>query len=551
MQTIFSGEVVDEMNFAFPLQSANIDTSFLAQLEGENLSSIFDQNSNLEAPNSCTDTQNQLCKETIDANIFEHAQTQPALASFSQTIESLSNCFENVDSYSHQQKPRKKQKKPKSAFTTDAVKPGDQWKCIQCGAGEADTPLKRKGPDKKRNYCNACYVRWRVKVERSERGSARPVFATSSVFPINAIRNPSVIIAQKQSGESNLNSFSNVIPSTTNEDFLNLHRFRFSDGLLANTASQEGTIATLKSPKQHLDSSNFTSPFVSAGSAKITLNQSANENSINIQNFNSPYYPNYEWNNITRCATDKFGQDRMLDFTPSPLDPFDGIQNQSFLQWSLGLSSQDSIFENQKALLTAAAAVASNHHASTLGVPLDMMSWAEQTINYNAMSLQNSPSQKNQSMLQFQSGNSFLEPPAASYLPCMGATGDMTEISGQFNKTCTILGGIDNGNKSTKGDDNDNVIGTYAAADPTYFPVFDGSTTEIDYNQLLGYGADVSFDAALEYEGKIDASSTHEFLHGTGFSVAGEEYHHNHGYHYEPVSQFLLREGYDFESSML
>ncbi|KAI8836805.1 hypothetical protein BJ741DRAFT_577903 [Chytriomyces cf. hyalinus JEL632] len=54
------------------------------------------------------------------------------------------------------------------------------WKCVQCGAREADTPVKRKGPDKTRNYCNACYVRWRVKVERSERGSARPVFASAS-----------------------------------------------------------------------------------------------------------------------------------------------------------------------------------------------------------------------------------------------------------------------------------------------------------------------------------------------------------------------------------
>ncbi|KAJ3205365.1 hypothetical protein HDU83_000093 [Entophlyctis luteolus] len=74
-------------------------------------------------------------------------------------------------------------KKTKQRQKDDDLSISD-WKCVQCGATEAETPLKRKGPDKKRNYCNACYVRWRVKVERSERGSERPVISGGSTVPL-------------------------------------------------------------------------------------------------------------------------------------------------------------------------------------------------------------------------------------------------------------------------------------------------------------------------------------------------------------------------------
>ncbi|KAJ3206886.1 hypothetical protein HDU67_007879 [Dinochytrium kinnereticum] len=60
--------------------------------------------------------------------------------------------------------------------------PGEEWKCVECGVREHETPLKRKGPDKKRNLCNACYVRWRVRAERAERGSARPVMSESGGY---------------------------------------------------------------------------------------------------------------------------------------------------------------------------------------------------------------------------------------------------------------------------------------------------------------------------------------------------------------------------------
>ncbi|KAJ3110156.1 hypothetical protein HDU96_006861 [Phlyctochytrium bullatum] len=68
--------------------------------------------------------------------------------------------------------------------------PGEEWKCVECGVREHETPLKRKGPDKKRNLCNACYVRWRVRAERAERGSARPVLSENGQYAASNTSGP-------------------------------------------------------------------------------------------------------------------------------------------------------------------------------------------------------------------------------------------------------------------------------------------------------------------------------------------------------------------------
>ncbi|KAI8832513.1 hypothetical protein BC829DRAFT_89574 [Chytridium lagenaria] len=75
--------------------------------------------------------------------------------------------------------PKRQQKKAQDDCD---LAPGEEWRCVECGVREHETPLKRKGPDKKRNLCNACYVRWRVRAERAERGSARPVLSDSGAY---------------------------------------------------------------------------------------------------------------------------------------------------------------------------------------------------------------------------------------------------------------------------------------------------------------------------------------------------------------------------------
>ncbi|KAI8804698.1 hypothetical protein BJ742DRAFT_442084 [Cladochytrium replicatum] len=69
---------------------------------------------------------------------------------------------------------RQRKKKAEKKKEEDEVS-GEDWRCVHCGVRADETPLKRRGPDGKRNICNACYVRWRVKMERAERGTARPI----------------------------------------------------------------------------------------------------------------------------------------------------------------------------------------------------------------------------------------------------------------------------------------------------------------------------------------------------------------------------------------
>lgn len=72
--------------------------------------------------------------------------------------------------------------------------PDELWECVLCHVKAHMTPLKRKNPvDGKRNICNACYVRQRVRKERSERGMSRPILPPSnSTAAINNIKGPQV-----------------------------------------------------------------------------------------------------------------------------------------------------------------------------------------------------------------------------------------------------------------------------------------------------------------------------------------------------------------------
>lgn len=71
----------------------------------------------------------------------------------------------------------------------DDMIPDELWECVLCSVKSHMTPLKRRGEDGKRvgsqvlmqNLCNACYVRLRVRKERSERGTSRPVLPQATL----------------------------------------------------------------------------------------------------------------------------------------------------------------------------------------------------------------------------------------------------------------------------------------------------------------------------------------------------------------------------------
>lgn len=112
-----------------------------------------------------------LLTSTKDLNVEKEKESAQML-----TPESLGS------SSSHQSSAHSALKTPPTA--NSAV----EWRCKECNAKESDTPLKRKGADGKRNLCNACYVRWRVKCEKAERGSARPTaeqIASSAKSAVN------------------------------------------------------------------------------------------------------------------------------------------------------------------------------------------------------------------------------------------------------------------------------------------------------------------------------------------------------------------------------
>ncbi|KAJ1554544.1 hypothetical protein HK096_003038, partial [Nowakowskiella sp. JEL0078] len=78
-----------------------------------------------------------------------------------------------------------RKKKPDPKVKEDEDYPlGGEWRCVTCGVKAHETPLKRRGPDGKRNICNACYVRMRVKTERAERGTARPIIPPGGLSSI-------------------------------------------------------------------------------------------------------------------------------------------------------------------------------------------------------------------------------------------------------------------------------------------------------------------------------------------------------------------------------
>ncbi|KAJ3272219.1 hypothetical protein HDV01_005873 [Terramyces sp. JEL0728] len=102
------------------------------------------------------------------------------------------------------------------------------WKCVKCGTLEKDTPLKRKGPDGTRSYCNACYVRWRVKSEKAERGSAIPNVRVTKQ-------------TQKKSISTMYTSLARMNPSTLNNGWGN---FLFSTNHLLNPLQTSNMLAS-------------------------------------------------------------------------------------------------------------------------------------------------------------------------------------------------------------------------------------------------------------------------------------------------------------------
>ena len=70
-------------------------------------------------------------------------------------------------------KQEKAGKKPLASDMKTADEDKD-WKCVNCKCPGNLTPVKRLGPDGKRNICNACYIRGRASKERGMKGSARP-----------------------------------------------------------------------------------------------------------------------------------------------------------------------------------------------------------------------------------------------------------------------------------------------------------------------------------------------------------------------------------------
>ncbi|KAJ3226098.1 hypothetical protein HK099_005567 [Clydaea vesicula] len=77
--------------------------------------------------------------------------------------------------------------------------PDEIWECILCSCKSHMTPLKRRGSDGKRNLCNACYVRLRVRKERSERGISRPVIPDGGYITFNKKKTPVLKHVQKRS----------------------------------------------------------------------------------------------------------------------------------------------------------------------------------------------------------------------------------------------------------------------------------------------------------------------------------------------------------------
>ncbi|KAI8845643.1 hypothetical protein BJ741DRAFT_644182 [Chytriomyces cf. hyalinus JEL632] len=466
------------------------------------------------------------------------------------SVDSLANCFEGLDAKAATMKGiipfhipvsssisttttaaaaaanRKRRGRKSKADVPDSVHDFG-WKCVQCGAGEADTPLKRKGPDKIRNYCNACYVRWRVKVERSERGSARPIFSGSSVAP-------AAVAATQLRGLPLITP--NRTSTTTHPNFNN---FR----------SNSSTPATL-SKQSSLSLTSPTSLLGVPASLNTTLVPKSSPRGCSQKSaefwMQSPLYSTFDWNTgSSSVGGDGFFPDFLRDVRTDSLSSTLSMPSSRHTtgQARPGLFSPSFDFGLSQASLLESPSPRRNSGLGDLGLSFDT-SWMTasnpsftsnhqlHTRSNGAQALPNLASLNNSSANYFPGGNIQQQPapPLQPLIPSLQPQSKDWDLNQNQN-------------------------------DPTYLPVFDGSTAaDIEYNQILGYGA------------AVNDASTHDFLYGNEFQDlvadggfpsandgggggAGQPSSSscqgpNQMYQYEPVSQFLLREGYDFDSSM-
>ncbi|KAJ3228864.1 hypothetical protein HDU81_005824 [Chytriomyces hyalinus] len=450
------------------------------------------------------------------------------------SVDSLANCFEGLDAKATMKgipfnipvvsssistgvaaNRKRRGRKSKAADVPESVHDFG-WKCVQCGAGEADTPLKRKGPDKIRNYCNACYVRWRVKVERSERGSARPIFSGSSVAPAAAAatqpRGLPMLPPNRTSTQPNFNNFrshSSTPATLSKQSSLSLTS---PTSLLGVPASLNATLVPKSSPR--------------------TCTQKSAEFWMQ-----SPLYSTFDWTTgPTSTGGDGFFPDFLRDVRTDSLSSTLSMSSrqQSTNQARPGLFSPSFDFGLSQTSLLESPSPRRNSGFGDLGMSFDA-SWMTTTnpaaFGSNQQLQRNAQGQPNLTSLN-----------SASYFP--------GTIQQQQQQPAPLA-------QPSKGWD----LNQTQNNDPTYLPVFDGSTADIEYNQILGYGA------------AVNDASTHDFLYGNefqdlvaaegGFPSTNDEGggqsssrqngpgNQNQMYQYEPVSQFLLREGYDFDSSMV
>ncbi|KAJ3072942.1 hypothetical protein HDU98_002587 [Podochytrium sp. JEL0797] len=504
----------------------------------------------------------------------------------------------------------------------DGVVEGQVWKCVQCGAGEADTPLKRKGPDKKRNYCNACYVRWRVKVERSERGSARPIVATnfapqrqqqrsgsspatpSKTLDLNSCP-PNSRRMETELKNSDINHSSRKIFHAKGQKHQFIQPYPSSNQELLKDPASSSASKT--------DSSMALIP-ATAPSADTPSN--ADNPTVTHNYFTSSSPTNnllpYEWA-VTSPLTMLFPPflspptDTCLQeytTTGSPSNTSTAAAAIGPTRFTLtaadldSLTSKDFAFNFNAAL---AALTSSDSQATLIGVPLNSSpgSWPDTTTTttgntaafpddaslvasmslfescYTAQTPTPHLFQQQQHLLlerhllatatQPEYYNDY---PISTTAAKTTATTPFWSLPPESSSSSTGGGPILLSSMKPLFTHNDWTAPTPsyssqqphyphrdagAAADPTYLPLFDGTGGE--YNQVLGYGVALCED-------DLDAN-TREFLYGgsgsssvgnkgaddalDGFYQQQQQQQQQQEYQYEPVSQFLLREGYDFE----
>ncbi|TPX77050.1 hypothetical protein CcCBS67573_g01699 [Chytriomyces confervae] len=486
-------------------------------------------------------SKNQGAAAQTDATTTKSSQlnVNNSLYSNLTSVDSLANCFEGLDAKAANMKGiipfhipvsssisttaanRKRRGRKSKADVPDSVHDFG-WKCVQCGAGEADTPLKRKGPDKIRNYCNACYVRWRVKVERSERGSARPIFSGSSVAPAAA-------------AATQLRGLPMITPNRSSTTHPNFNNFR----------SNSSTPATL-SKQSSLSLTSPTSLLGVPASLNTTLVPKSSPRGGNQKSsaefwMQSPLYSTFDWNTGTSSVGDGFFPDFLRDVRTDSTLSMPSSRQSSTGQARPGLFSPSFDFGlSQASLLESPLPRRNSGGLGDLGISFDT-SW-----------MTSNPSFASSNHHQLHNTRSSNSSSGAQALPNLASLNSGTNyFPGNIQQPAPLPLVPSSLQQSKDWDLNQ------TQNDPTYLPVFDGSTADIEYNQILGYGA------------AVNDASTHDFLYGNefqdlvaegGFPGANDEGgqssscqgtgNQNQMYQYEPVSQFLLREGYDFDSSM-